>query len=257
MRSAAQPAPADSDEGPLIEACALSLHAGGRWLVRNLDWGARRGERWCVIGRNAVGKSTLLRALAGIGATERSGQVRWFGRPQSQWAAADAASARAFVAQHLSDRFPISVKRLLDLSVVVPTGLDAGEVLDQLDAGALAQRNVMQLSGGERQRVALAQCRLQGAAVMLMDEPVAFQDPAHQMQVAQWLTWQRESCVVVTAHDVNWIAGTATHVLALFGDGSWEQGTRAQMLQADRLRRIYGCAWRESDGAWVAEPGSQ
>ena len=48
---------------------------------------------------------------------------------------------------------------------------------------AAAQR-ACELSGGERQRVALAQCALQGAPLMLLDEPVAFQDPAHQLQVA-------------------------------------------------------------------------
>ncbi|HEV8312687.1 MAG TPA: ABC transporter ATP-binding protein [Burkholderiaceae bacterium] len=237
----------------MIEARGLTLHAAGHCLVRDLRWQAKVGERWCVIGRNAVGKSSLLRALAGLSVPQRSGAVLWLDREQHRWPALDAASVRAFAAQHHSDRFPISVRRLLELSIVVPGVRAIDATLSGLDADPLAERDVLQLSGGERQRVALAQCALQGAPLMLMDEPVAFQDPAHQLQVARWLSALNDVSLVVTAHDVNWIARTATHVLALYGeDGAWEAGPVDAMLQAARLKRAYGCEWRAIDGVWVA-----
>ncbi|MCB2020506.1 MAG: ABC transporter ATP-binding protein [Burkholderiaceae bacterium] len=236
---------------PVIEARGLTLHAAGRLLVAGLDWQARSGERWCVIGRNAVGKSTLLRALAGLSVPARAGHVEWLGREQSAWAMADAAAVRAFAPQQANDRFPIAVRRLLELAVCVPREAAPTALLPALDVEALASRNVMQLSGGERQRVALAQCAVQGAPLLLLDEPVAFQDPAHQLQIARWLASLTDRCLVVTAHDVNWIAAVATHVLALHGDGRWEAGPAAQMLDAARLEAIYGCRWRQADGAWL------
>ncbi len=243
---------------PLIEVRALTLAAAGRTLVQALDWRASVGERWCVIGRNAAGKSTLLRALAGIGeaALQRGGHVRWHGRESTDWPAADAASVRAFLPQQPSDRFPIAVLRLLDLCTVRPRQ-DARALLAALDAAPLAARNVLELSGGERQRVALAQCAVQGAPLLLLDEPVAFQDPAHQLHVAQWLATLDDHALVISAHDVNWIARAATHVLALLPDGHCEQGPVAEMFDAQRLQRVYGCAWRaiDGDGAryWVAQ----
>lgn len=234
----------------MIETRGLALHAGGRCLVRGLSWQARAGERWCVIGRNAAGKSTLLRALAGLSVPGREGEVVWQGRPQHAWSAADAACLRAFAPQHAGDRFAIPVRRLLALSVVVP-GRDAQATLGALDVAALQDRNVMQLSGGERQRVALAQGALQGAPLLLLDEPVAFQDPAHQAQVAQWLRSLRECTLVLSAHDVNWIAGVATHVLALHGDGSWSAGPVDELLTAAMLERVYGCAWRRVGPLWA------
>jgi len=242
---------------PLLETQALSLHAAGRLLLDRLDWQVRPGERWCVIGRNASGKSTLLRALAGLAVPQRQGEVRWLGRRQADWPAADAAWARAYAPQQAVDRFPLSVQRLLDLSTVRPGAQRASAVLADLDAQWLAQRGVMQLSGGERQRIALAQCALQGAPLMLMDEPVSFQDPGHQIQVARWLACLvapgTEAALVVTAHDVNWIVRTATHVLALWGDGRWRAGTVDQMIDATLLQQVYGCAWREVGGVWVAD----
>ena len=236
---------------PLIATRALTLSAAGRTLVRELSWQANAGERWAVIGRNAVGKSTLLRALAGLPVPQREGAVDWLGRAQAQWAPADAAALRAFAPQQSNDRFAIAVQRLLELAVCVPGGPAASDLLQALDAAALAERDVMQLSGGERQRVALAQCAAQGAPLLLLDEPVAFQDPAHQRLVARWLATLDGRCLVFSAHDVNWIASVATHVLALQGDGCWRAGPVAQMLSSERLEAVYGCRWRQADGAWL------
>jgi iron complex transport system ATP-binding protein len=241
---------------PLLSVHALTLRAAGRDLVRDLHWQVAPGERWCVIGRNAAGKSTLLRALAGVGevgVTQR-GQIAWQGRPQRDWSAVDAATLRAFMPQQAVDRFPITVARLLELSVVRPRH-DARAVLAALELSALAERPVLELSGGERQRVALAQCVLQGAPLMLLDEPVAFQDPAHQSGVARWLAGALASdqALLMSAHDVNWIARTATHVLALLPGGHCEQGTAAQLLDAALLERVYGCPWRAVGGVWIAD----
>ena len=235
----------------VIETRALTLTAAGRALLQDLSWQAHAGERWCVIGRNAVGKSTLLRALAGLPVPRRAGSVSWLGRDPAAWPAADAATLRAFAPQQSNDRFPIAVQRLLELAVCVPGGLHAHAVLQALDAAHLELRDVMQLSGGERQRIGLAQCAVQGAPLLLLDEPVAFQDPAHQRQVARWLATLTERCLVFSAHDVNWIASVATHVLALRGDGRWEAGPVARMLSAERLEAAYGCRWRQADGAWL------
>lgn len=240
----------------LLGVRGLSLAAAGRELVRGLDWQVRPGERWCVIGRNAAGKSTLLRALAGVGevGVAQHGELSWQGRPQRDWSALDAAALRAFMPQQVVDRFPISVERLLELSVVRARH-DARTVLAALDLEVLAARPVLELSGGERQRVALAQCVLQGAPLLLLDEPVAFQDPAHQALVARWLSCglPPDQALVISAHDVNWIARTATHVLALLPDGGCAQGRAAELLQADLLARVYGCGWREAGGVWIAD----
>lgn len=118
----------------LLAVHDLSLAAAGRELVRGLRWQVHPGERWCVIGRNAAGKSTLLRALAGVGEVGvlQRGELLWQGRPQRDWSVLDAAALRAFMPQQVVDRFPITVARLLELSVVRPRH-DARTVLAALD----------------------------------------------------------------------------------------------------------------------------
>lgn len=238
---------------PLLEARALTLRAAGRVLVERLDWRVHAGERWCVIGRNGAGKSLVLRALAGLSVPGRAGEVLWQGRPQGDWPAAAAAALRALMPQQAQDRFALTVERVLALSEVAAGAPRAAELLSALDIAALAARRVDQLSGGERQRVALAQCATQGAALMLLDEPVSFQDPAHQQVVGRWLTQAANGARgwIASAHDPSWIARVATHVLALSGDGGWQAGSVEEILSAPVLERTYGCAWRSVDGAWL------
>ncbi len=240
----------------LLRTRGLALWADGRRLVDGLDWQVHGGERWCLIGRNAVGKSSLLRALAGLPVAGRAGEVWWHQRLQERWAPAEAAALRAWMPQQPVDRFALPVRRLLELSVVrAAEGARATDGLAALDIAELADRPLTRLSGGERQRVAIAQAAAQGAPLLLLDEPIAFQDPAHQGLVARWAAeWvsQRPGrALVMSSHDVHWVSRAATHVLALFGDGRWQAGPVAQMLHADLLRAIYGCEWLAAGDSWL------
>ncbi len=242
---------------PLLETRALTVRAAGRALVERLDWHVNAGERWCVIGRNGAGKSLVLRALAGLGVPGRAGEVLWQGRAQQDWPVGAAATLRALMPQQAQDRFALTVERTLALSQVVAADdtQRAAELMSALDIAALATRRADQLSGGERQRVALAQCAMQGAALMLLDEPVSFQDPAHQQIVGRWLAdavpVESGRAWIASAHDPSWIGRVATHVLALSGDGRWQAGPVDAILSAPVLEQTYGCAWRSVEGAWI------
>lgn len=240
----------------LLETRRLELWAGRQRLVCGLDWRVEEGERWCLIGRNAVGKSSLLRALAGLPVQKRDGDVLWHDRPQQDWPAAEAACWRAWMPQQATDRFALPVRRLLELSTVRSDGAnDLQADLALLDILDLQDRVLTQLSGGERQRVGIAQAAVQGAPLLLLDEPIAFQDPAHQGLVARWATdWvarHRGRAVVMSSHDMHWVGGAATHVLALLGDGRWRAGPVAELLQAGLLREIFGCEWIAAGDSWL------
>lgn len=226
----------------------LSLAAARRPLVQDLGFEARAGERWCVIGRNAAGKSTLLRALAGLGVPARSGQVAW--QPGSR---------TAYLPQTPADRFALQVSEWLQLHVRGQAAGDAAvarqlitDTAQALDIAPLLGRPVTQLSGGERQRVGLAGVAVQDAGLWLLDEPVSFQDPAHQGLVARWLGARQHECVVFSAHDMAWVQQVATHVIALSAGGQWHAGPVHAVLDAALLEQVYGCPWRQIAGVWMA-----
>jgi iron complex transport system ATP-binding protein len=233
----------------VLEVQSLSLQAGGRALVGSLSLQAKAGERWAVLGRNAAGKSTLLRAIAGLH-PQGGAQVRIAGRTHWQRDAREAASLRAYLPQHASDRFDLPVQDFLRLHALADGGANISVLAQELDVAHLLERPITQLSGGERQRVGLCAVALQGTPLWLLDEPVSFQDPAHQQLVGQWLAKQ-SACVVMVAHDVPWVQRWATHLIACFDDAAWASGAREQMLGAANLQRLYGCEWRCVEGLWL------
>ena len=238
----------------LLQTRTLGLSAGGQLLLAGLELSVCAGQRWCVIGRNASGKSTLLRALAGLSVPALQGSVQLQGNAYALADAALAARLRAYMPQQTQDRFELSVRELLALQALDGGAASAAEATAvALDVHSLMDRPVTRLSGGERQRVALAAVAQQGTPLWLLDEPVSFQDPAHQRMVSQWLCAQAQRAIVMSAHDMAWVQRTATHVLALVGEGDWRAGAVDEVLTAQTLRATFACDWRQVGGVWLAD----
>ncbi|NDP60349.1 MAG: ABC transporter ATP-binding protein, partial [Oxalobacteraceae bacterium] len=124
----------------------------------------------------------------------------------------------------------------------------ARAALDSVDLGGRAGSDVLQLSGGERQRVALATLLVQAPAIMLLDEPTAHQDVAHQLAMLALVRQLSERhAVVMNCHDINLAARFATHVLVLGADRSWSGPVDAVLVPAV-LESAFGCAFRVLEG---------
>ena len=236
----------------MIRTEHLDLKAGSRTLVRQLDWAARPGECWSIIGRNGAGKSTLLRTLAGLHRPD-SGAVVIGGRRLDDWAPEQLARERAFLAQSRHDAFSYSVIETV-LSARHPyhanrywEGSDdhqaAMRALAAMEVAELAGRDVRTLSGGERQRVAIAALLAQDTPLLLLDEPANALDLAHQvivMGLLARLCREQGKIVVMIGHDLNLAYRISTHALLLMGDGRWQAGTVDATMQPALLGDYLG-----------------
>jgi len=236
----------------MIRAEYLDLRLGSRTLVQQLDWAARPGECWSIIGRNGAGKSTLLRTLAGLHRPD-AGAVYIGGRALDQWAPEELARQRAFLAQSRHDAFSYSVIETV-LSARHPyhgkrywEGSDdhqaAMSALASMEVADLAGRDVRTLSGGERQRVAIAALLAQDTALLLLDEPANALDLAHQVSVMGLLARlcrEQGKTVVMIGHDLNLAYRISTHALLLMGDGRWQAGPIEETMQPALLGDYLG-----------------
>ncbi|GIZ52136.1 ABC transporter ATP-binding protein [Noviherbaspirillum aridicola] len=229
----------------------LSLRAGKRVLIDNLNWETGPGECWCIIGRNGAGKSTLLRTLAGLREPD-AGVVTMDGQALRGWPLTALARRRAYLPQGRNDAFGY---RALDTVLAARHPCQEGSYWDAdadrqaahdalrlLDADHLAMRDVRSLSGGERQRVAIAATLAQDTPLLLLDEPASALDLAHQvgmMRLLSRLTAEGRSIVIVS-HDLSLAHEVATHALLLMGDGRWHAGTVAQSMQPALLGECLG-----------------
>ena len=238
----------------------VSVGVAGRVLLRQLQLNVDRGEFIAVIGQNGVGKTLTMHALAGLRAAD-SGEITVDGLAVTTTRRQEIARQLALLPQHVDDIFPATA---LDTVMIGrhphigrfgwETGDDvqiAMQALASVGLEGFATRDVLTLSGGERRRLAIAQIITQQPDIYLLDEPTNHLDPQHQLEALQLFRDKADAGAVVIAnlHDVNLGVRYADRCLLLYGDGRWDLGRTADILDSERLSVLYGTpmealAWR-------------
>ena len=236
----------------LLQAQHLSFGVSGRLLCSDLNLTINGGECWGVLGPNGSGKTTLLHTLAGL-RPAASGDILLNGRSLGQLERRAIAQQLGLLLQESHDPFPASVLeevlsgRHPHLGRWQNEGEEdralAREAMQRLELSGLEQRQIQSLSGGERRRVALATLLTQAPALMLLDEPLNHLDLRHQKLL---LDTVRDLCaegygVMMVLHDPNQALRCCNRILLLNGNGEWHAGTTEEILNAERLSRLYGC----------------
>ncbi len=236
---------------PLLETQGLHGGYGASPVLRGVDVSVRAGELWAVLGPNGTGKSTLLRAVLGVLPWTRGG-VRLLGRERSEWEARELARRVAWVPQIFEPAEGFSGLELVLMGRSPHLGLWgltserdvalARSVLEELGVAHLADRPGEALSGGERRMLLLARGLVQEPALLLLDEPTAFLDVAHQVGALARVRARVDAGLgaVAVLHDVNLAAAFATHALLLRDGRVLAQGPVEAVLERERLEALYG-----------------
>jgi iron complex transport system ATP-binding protein len=248
----------------LLEARDLRYrHPGGaRDAVAGASISLAGGEVVGAIGPNAAGKSTLARLCCGLLAPQQ-GSVRLQGALLSDLSRRERARRVAFLPQNPPHDLTFTAREVALMGRAPHLGLWSLEsphdlaisraALDELDALDLAERPVSQLSGGERQRVFLARAFAQEASLLVLDEPTAALDLAHQVLLVNALRRRSRAGggALLVLHDLA-LAGAACDRLALLHRGQVvAEGTPAEVLRPEVLSPVYGTAVEV-----VANPGT-
>ncbi len=240
---------------------------GGKQALSAVDFSIAPGEMVALIGASGSGKSTLLRHLSGFLAADRDdGAVEVFGRQvqRNGVVARDIRDIRAqigFVFQQFN-----LVNRLSVLANVAAGGLhrmplwrsltmrfskaEIAAALEALAAVGIADtawQRAATLSGGQQQRAAMARALVQGARVLLADEPIASLDPESSrkvMDILAELNGTRGLTVLVSLHQVDTALRYCPRVIALHGGVVVYDGPSAALTPAV-LRRLYGATAEE------------
>jgi iron complex transport system ATP-binding protein len=156
------------------------------------------------------------------------------------------------VPQREDAAFPIQVREYVALGRYPHLGLwrtatkvdesAVDDALDQAGVAELAGRDTDALSGGEWQRVRIARALAQKAPTLVLDEPTAFLDVAHEMAIFELLSSLARSglAVLLVSHQLNLVARFADTIVLLNEGKIAMNGTPADVMKADRLEAIYG-----------------
>ncbi len=221
-------------------------------LLHPIDLTFGQGEIYGLIGHNGSGKSTLLKLLAQQQPASR-GEIRFDDRPLSDWGHREFARQVAYLPQHLPSAENLTCRELVGFGRYPWHGLLGRHTREDKAAieraialthtEMFADRLVDTLSGGERQRVWLAMLLAQGSRFLLLDEPLAALDIAHQVEVlalVRRLSHELGLGVIIVLHDVNMASRYCDQLVALHSGRVLSRGTPARMMRGDTLEAIYG-----------------
>jgi iron complex transport system ATP-binding protein len=236
----------------MLEAKGITVNYGNRQAVADVSLRVSPGKVTAIVGANGAGKTSLLRALNGAIPTS-NGEILLDGKPLSSFARRVIARHIAVVTQESLLAFPVSVLEFVlggryawstsgawgweserDLEVTF-------EVLRQTELESFSARLMNELSGGERQRAVLARALATEAEILLLDEPTANLDLAHQasmLQLVRALCNQRPAAAVIVTHDINLAAEVSDNVVLLKAGHMVAAGTPRDVLTEELLTEV-------------------
>ncbi|WP_447968430.1 ABC transporter ATP-binding protein [Nitrospira sp. M1] len=210
-----------------------------------------------ILGPNGSGKSTLLKLLAGVFSIQE-GRIEFYGQDMQRLSQAAIAKAVAFVPQETQQIFPFTIGEMVLMGRYPHhTGLGgwhwedsedlviAERAMQDLDVAHLADRLITDVSGGERQRAIIARALAQDPKVLLLDEPTAFLDLHHQLDIARILrrlNQDRGLTVVLVSHDLNLASQYCERLMLLDRGRIVKSGTPEDVIRPDVLEQVYGCS---------------
>jgi iron complex transport system ATP-binding protein len=242
-----------------------------RALLPELSGSAHKGEITAIIGKNGVGKSTLLRTFAGI-QEPLGGEILYDGEPVNKINRNNLARIVSFTSTEI---LKISNMRVFDLVALgrfpytnwfgTMTAGDRKIVIDAMEktsVSTLAERFVAELSDGERQKAMIARMIAQDTSVMLMDEPTAFLDVRSKFEVMELLlrlAHEDNKTVIFSTHDLNMAVSHSDNIWLIIGSSMKNGAPEDLMLNGsfDHLFESSSVGFNPESGTYSLKPESR
>ena len=226
-------------QAPLLQLSQVSVHLGGRALLKEIDLSLMPGECVAIIGPSGAGKSTLLQLLAGVCPGRLEGQFERFGQPAPLTRDPRISLLPQGLADNLNPHMTLEahLREGLQLQGRLSTAGRRSRIRDLMQRVALPQhllsRYPRHLSGGEIQRALLALALLGEPQVLLLDEPTAALDSHTREMIQQQLQRERKQrAIVLVTHDMALARKLADRVILMRQGQILRQGSVAACLPA-------------------------
>ena len=244
-------ATAGGSDREMLEVRDITISYGVCEVLRDISLTLKSGEIVALLGANGAGKTTLIRALNGTLPFSK-GEMFLDDKSFDGFSRREIAQRIAVVAQENETKFPVTVLEFV-LSGRFASGTAFGwetesdlavaaNALENCDLANYSGRLMNQLSGGERQRVVLARALATEAKILLLDEPTANLDLAHQALMFRLV---RDRCnqanysAIVITHDLNLASEFADRIVLLKGGRIFAMGSPKDILNAGNLNEVF------------------
>lgn len=236
----------------MLEVQNISINYGAAEVVKDVLFSLEAGKIVAVLGANGAGKTTLLKSLNGSLPVSK-GEILLDGKSLKSYSRREIARKIAVIAQENETKFPVSALEFVLAGRFAhgnafgwETESDwqiAGNALQICDLANYETRLMNELSGGERQRIVLARALATEAEILLLDEPTANLDLAHQAMMFRLVRERCESCdasAVLITHDLNLASEFAAEILLLQDGKIAAKGEPEKVLTEEILQTVFG-----------------
>ena len=236
-----------------LRAEALTLRYEQRTISSDLSLDIPDGSFTVIVGPNACGKSTLLRALSRL-LVPVAGLVWLDQRPIDEFPGREVARRLGLLPQSANAPDGISVADLVARGRYPHQSFlrqwskadeqAVNEAMAATGVAELTERSLHELSGGQRQRVWIAMVLAQQTPILLLDEPTTWLDIAHQIELLDLLADlnRQGRTIVAVLHDLNQACRYATHLVAMKDGAIVASGAPAQVFTEALVEQVFGLA---------------
>ena len=231
-----------------------------RSFIQDLSFSIGAGDFIGLLGANGSGKSTIMKLASGI-LKPSSGSILLWGKTLAAVSHRDRAKLISYLPQTLDISVPFAVRELVGMGLYpydIPPAMSVDEALDMVGLTDKADARLTALSGGERRRTFIAMTLLQGAGLLLLDEPLANLDIKYQIELVRLLKKLREVkniSVVMALHDIN-IALQFEKVLLIKDGNVIGSGRPDEVLSRSMLKQAFDVDIEvkktENDGIYIS-----
>lgn len=234
-----------------FETKDLAVGYHGRILIHDINVSIEKGKILTLIGPNGAGKSTILKSITKHIASIH-GSVFIDQASISDWNAKEMAKKVAVV---LTQRIQ---PELMTSAEVVAMGrypytnilgklsskdqAIVQDALERVHASDLAQQDFMTLSDGQRQRIMLARAICQEPEVIILDEPTAYLDIRHKIElldILREMAQEKQITVIMTLHEIDLATKISDYLICVKGETIDAFGTPEQILKTDTIKQLY------------------
>lgn len=234
----------------MIELQHLTVGYGEKAVLSDINQTLNEGQMVCLLGANGVGKSTILRTIAGF-LPPLSGKILLQGHDLTSLSVSQRSRAVSVVLTERVEVPYMKVKDLVGMGRSPYTGFFGtlskedrrivGEAIEMVEIEDLAERTIDTLSDGERQKALLAKALVQQTPIILLDEPTAFLDfhaKVNTLRLMFRLAHETNKTILLSTHDVE-MALRLSDMLWIVIEGEIKTGTTAALTADDTLRKFF------------------
>ncbi len=219
-------------------------------LYRDINLCGKSGELIALVGKNGIGKSTLLRNISGL-QSSLNGTINYFDKQKQDYTRADFARMISFVSTEIVNVTNLNVFDLVSLGRFPHTNWlgkltiedinKSAQALEMVGMSSFARKNLNEISDGERQRVMIARTLAQDTKLIILDEPTAFLDLPNKYEIIHLLnklSKEEDKTIIFSTHDLN-IAIQEADKIWLMLDDKVEEGAPEDLILDETFNKIF------------------